>query len=477
MLNKTFAEIRSKLLNGQTTCQEIVGGYLRRIEEDKHLNVFITLKDIDALMRRSEEIDERVRRGVGGPLAGMVVAVKDAITVEKMKHTAGSRILENYTSPYSATAITRLEDADAIVIGKANMDEFAMGSSNENSFYGPVLNPHDPSRVAGGSSGGSAVAVAAGMATTSLGSETGGSVRLPASFCGVVGLKPTYGRISRYGLTAFASSFDQIGCIGNTVYDTALLAESIAGYDELDSTTSNTPVEAYSTCLEDTPAKLRVGIPKEYFSEGMDSEVRSALEGVVEKLGRAGAEIVDVSLPHTEFGIATYYVLVTAEASSNLARFDGIRYTYRSPSGLSVKDLVVKSRSEGFGPEVKRRIMLGTFVLSAGYYDAYYRKAQKVRTLIRGDFLEAFKHVDCLVAPTSPTVAFRLGEKTDDPLTMYLSDVYTVNINIAGIPALTVPCGQDRSGMPIGVQVIGPDYGESICFRVGRLIESLYSTS
>lgn len=473
-MNKTFSEISSELSDGRTSCKTIIDQYLQNIESRKDLNAFITVFNKEKLHKRAESIDSKIISKSAGKLAGLVVAVKDAIVVKDERTTSGSRILENYISPYNATVIDRLEKEDAIVIGKANMDEFAMGSSNENSAFGNVLNPLDTSRVPGGSSGGSVVAVAANMSTAALGSETGGSVRLPASFCGVVGLKPTYGRISRYGLTAFASSFDQIGPIGNNVDDTARLTEVIAGFDERDSTSARVSVPNYNEEIKKGAKGLRLGIPKEYFGQGLDKEVEKIIRETVEKLSKEGAEIVEVSLPYTEFGIAAYYILVTAEASSNLARYDGIRYTHRSREAKTISDTFIKSRSEAFGEEVKRRIMLGTYVLSAGYYDAYYKKAQKVRTLIKKDFVNVFSgRIDCLLAPTSPTVAFRFGEKTNDPLSMYLSDVYTVNINIAGNPALSVPCGKNSENMPIGIQVIAKDFDESMCFRVGHAIEKL----
>lgn len=473
-MNKQFKTIHDELMTKKTSCERIVGDYLSTIEAKRQLNAMITVDDPESLLRKAQSIDSKVASGMAGPLAGMVVAVKDAIVVKNMRHTAGSKILSNYRSPFSATAIERLESADAIIIGKTNMDEFAMGSSNENSAYGPVLHPLDETRVPGGSSGGSAVAVAAGMATTALGSETGGSVRLPASFCGVVGLKPTYGRISRYGLTAFASSFDQIGPIGNTVSDVAILTKYIAGEDLRDSTTSKVHVDDYEEMIGHGIKGLRIGIPTEYFGDGMDQGVRDRVDDMVMKLSREGAHVENVSLPHTQYGVATYYILITAEASSNLARYDGIRYSVRSNRNETIRDVLVNSRSEGFGPEVKRRIMLGTYVLSAGYYDAYYRKAQQVRTLIKKDFIDVFnKGFDVLLAPTSPTVAFRLGEKLKDPLAMYLSDIYTVNTNIAGLPALSVPCGFDSHGLPVGIQVIGPEFGESICFSTGSVIETL----
>ncbi|MBX7151319.1 Asp-tRNA(Asn)/Glu-tRNA(Gln) amidotransferase subunit GatA [bacterium] len=470
-MNLTYSEIRNALQHGRSTCRSIIENYLTVIESKKNLNAFITVFDREKLVKQAEVIDTKFKSGKAGRLAGMVVAVKDVIVVKDERSTSGSKILEHYISPYNATVVERLESEDAIVIGKTNLDEFAMGSSNENSAYGPALNPIDPTRVPGGSSGGSAVAVAAGLATTALGSETGGSVRLPASFCGVVGLKPTYGRVSRYGLSAFASSFDQIGPLGNNVADTALMASIISGLDAHDTTTANIPVADYYTEMEKGVKGLKIGIPKEYFGQGIQKDVEDAVQQTIRRLVGAGAEPVEISLPHTEYGIATYYILVTAEASSNLARYDGVRYTHRSTDSKTINDVFVKSRSEGFGPEVKRRIMLGTYVLSAGYYDAYYKKAQKVRTLIKNDFVAAFSKVDCIIAPTSPTAAFKLGEKTDDPLSMYLSDVYTVNINIAGNPSLSVPCGKDSNNLPIGIQIIAQDFDEGMCFRVAQAIE------
>ncbi|MCK6542188.1 Asp-tRNA(Asn)/Glu-tRNA(Gln) amidotransferase subunit GatA [bacterium] len=473
-MHKTFSQISEDLKSGATNCETIVSQYLDSIKSQSALNAFIHVLPFEKTIARAKHIDAKVKSGQYGRLAGMVVAVKDAIVVKDESATAGSQILKNYVSPFSATVIERLENEDAIVIGKANMDEFAMGSSNENSSFGPALNPLDTSRVPGGSSGGSAVAVAAGLSTTSLGSETGGSVRLPASFCGVVGLKPTYGRISRYGLIAFASSFDQIGPMGLTVEDTARLTHTIAGIDHRDATSASSPVPNYADELKKGVKGLRIGIPKEYFGQGLDPEIRAGIEKTIEKLSKEGAVFSDITLPHTEYGIATYYILVTAEASSNLARYDGVRYGHRSTKSVTMADMFIKSRSEAFGEEVKRRIMLGTYVLSAGYYDAYYKKAQKVRTLIKKDFTQVFSQgIDCILAPTSPTVAFKFGEKSNDPLAMYLSDVYTVNINIAGNPAISVPCGKNSENMPYGVQIIGKDFDESMCFRVGAAIESL----
>ncbi|MBI2430143.1 MAG: Asp-tRNA(Asn)/Glu-tRNA(Gln) amidotransferase subunit GatA, partial [Ignavibacteriales bacterium] len=362
---------------------------------------------------------------------------------------------------------------DAIFIGKTNMDEFAMGSSNENSAFGPVLHPQDETRVPGGSSGGSAVAVAAGMATTALGSDTGGSVRQPAGLCGIAGLKPTYGRVSRYGLVAFASSFDQIGAFGNSVRDVARVLQIIAGHDENDSTSANVPVPDYLSFLNRDVKGLKIGMPKEYFSDALDQEIRSVIEKKISQLKSGGAEIIEVSLPNSEYTISTYYILATAEASSNLARYDGARYGYRSEKTTDLSSMYVKSRSEGFGAEVKRRIMLGTYVLSSGYYDAYYRKAQQVRRLIQNDFIDAFKKVDCLLTPISPTTAFKLGEKMADPLQMYLSDIYTVSANLAGIPGLSVNAGFDKHGLPIGVQLLGKQFDEGMIMRVGDYLENV----
>jgi aspartyl-tRNA(Asn)/glutamyl-tRNA(Gln) amidotransferase subunit A len=387
-----------------------------------------------------------------------------------VRTTAGSKILDNFVPPYDCTAVARLEAAGAIVLGKTNCDEFAMGSSNENSAYGPVRNPRDKTRVPGGSSGGSAAVVAAGTAVAALGSDTGGSIRQPASFCGVVGLMPTYGRVSRYGLIAFASSLDHIGPLTKTVKDAAILLRTIAGRDPLDSTSADVPVPDYMEDIGKPVKGLRLGIPKEYFGEGLDPEVSASVEAAIEQLRNSGCEIVPISLPHTPYAIPTYYVIATAEASANLARYDGVRYGYRSPNARTLSEMYRKSRDEGFGPEVKRRIMLGTYALSSGYYDAYYLKAQRVRTLLTRDFEEAFRQVDAIVTPTAPTPAFRLGEKADDPLSMYLADIFTVTADLAGIPGISVPCGQTNTGLPIGLQVLGKHFDESTVLRVASFI-------
>jgi aspartyl-tRNA(Asn)/glutamyl-tRNA(Gln) amidotransferase subunit A len=388
-----------------------------------------------------------------------------------VRTTAGSKILGNYIPPYDCTAVARMEAAGAVVLGKMNCDEFAMGSSNENSAWKPVHNPRDLSRVPGGSSGGSAAAVAADMAVVTLGSDTGGSIRQPASFCGVVGLKPTYGRVSRYGLIAFASSLDHIGPFGKSVKDVATVLRTIAGRDPMDSTSADIPVPDYVAELEKPVRGLKIGVAKEYLGEGLDPEVRSAVADAVEKLAKLDCEIVEISLPHTEYAISAYYIIATAEASSNLARFDGVRYGYRASDAKTLSEMYRRTRDQGFGAEVKRRIMLGTYALSAGYYDAYYLKAQKVRALLTRDFDEAFKEVDAIVTPTSPTAAFKLGEKLDDPLAMYLADIYTVTANIAGIPGISVPCGETREKLPIGLQILGKHFDESTVLRVANAYE------
>ncbi len=469
-----FHHERRRLLAGEVACESIVEEHLHRIRAGASLNAFLDVYDDDALAR-AREIDRRVAAGTAGPLAGMVVAVKDVICVKGRRVTCGSRMLESFEAPYDATVIEKLRKADAVVIGKTNMDEFAMGSSNENSAFGPVKNPCDPERVPGGSSGGSAAAVAAGLAMTALGTDTGGSIRQPAALCGVVGLKPTYGRVSRYGLVAFASSFDQIGPFADSVREAADVLSAIAGHDPKDSTSADIPVPDYAAFLTGTVSGLRVGIPKEYFPPGLDPEIREAVMKKVGLLEKAGASVMEVSLPHTDYTIATYYILTMAEASSNLARYDGARYGRRAPGVKDLQDLYVRSRSEGFGDEVKRRIMLGTYVLSSGYYDAYYRKGQKVRRLIRDDFDRAFRDVDLLVTPTTPTTAFRFGEKTEDPLTMYLSDIYTVSANLAGLPGISIPCGRDVKNLPIGLQILGRRFDEETILRTADFLDKTES--
>ncbi len=463
---------RKSLDSGSTSCEHLTEGFLNTIRRKKHLNAFLTVFNEQAL-ERARDVDRKLAAGTAGKLAGMVVAIKDVLCLKDERTTCGSKILENFVSLYTATAVERLIAEDAIIVGKTNMDEFAMGSSTENSAFGPVLNPVDETRVPGGSSGGSCVAVAAGMSHTSLGTDTGGSIRQPAAFCGIVGMKPTYGRVSRYGLVALSSSFDQIGPFGNSVADVARVLQVIAGQDESDSTSVAVPVPDYLAALTKDVKGMKIGLPVEAFGEGLNIEVRSAIERAVDSLRQSGAIIELVELPNSKYNISAYYILMTAEASSNLARYDGARYGYRSPVAKDLSEMYIRSRSEGFGAETKRRIMLGTYVLSAGYYDAYYRQAQKIRRLIQNDFVEAFKKVDCILMPTAPTTAFSFGEKVDDPLQMYLSDIYTVSANLAGVPAISVPCGVDSKGLPIGLQLIGNHFDESTILRVGDFLENI----
>jgi aspartyl-tRNA(Asn)/glutamyl-tRNA(Gln) amidotransferase subunit A len=437
---------------------------------DTNLGAFLTLNEVEAIAA-AEAIDRRIAAGQDpGPLAGVPIAVKDNICTAGLRTTAGSRILEHFVPAFDATVTARLRATGAVVVGKANCDEFGMGSSTENSALGTTRNPWDSARVPGGSSGGSAVAVAAREAYGALGTDTGGSVRLPSAFCGVVGLKPTYGRVSRFGVIAYASSLDQVGPLARDVADVAVLLEAIAGHDPADSTASPRPVPSYLAALDGKVKGLRLGLPREYFVEGMQPEVESAVRAAVDHLAGLGAIIEPVSLPHTEYAIATYYLIATAEASSNLARYDGVRYGLREPRPV-LGEMYEATRARGFGAEVKRRIMLGTYALSAGYYDAYYLKAQQVRTLIRMDFQKVFDTCDALVTPVSPTTAFRLGEKTADPVTMYLSDIFTISVNLAGLPALALPCGADKAGLPVGLQVIGRPFDEETVLRVGHAYE------
>ncbi len=434
----------------------------RKNAVDSKVGAFISSNE-DELLANAEKSD--VRRASGAKLSeldGIPIGMKDLLAVRGHKLTCASKMLENYVSPYTGTAMKKLEDAGALFWGRLNMDEFAMGSSCENSALQKTRNPWNLERIPGGSSGGSAAAVAAGECPATLGSDTGGSIRQPAALCGVVGVKPTYGLVSRFGLAAFASSLDQIGPFARTVKDSALVLKHIAGYDNLDSTSMNIEIEDYPLKLSSDSLKgKKAGVPKEYFASGIDPEVREIVEKAIKKCEELGAEIVEVSLPHSELAIPVYYIIATAEASSNLARYDGIRYTHRSAEAKDVLDVYFKSRAEGFGEEVKRRIILGSYVLSSGYYDAYYLRAQKVRTLIRRDFENAFENVDFIVAPTSPTTAFKVGEKTGDPLSMYLSDIYTINVNLAGLPAISLPCGFASDGMPVGLQMIGKAFDES----------------
>jgi len=509
----TYAETRRALDAGETTCEAVVSSCLDQIDaHDDEINAFTTV-DRDGALNHARYLDSQRERGNPRPLAGLVLGVKDNICIRGYPVTCGSRMLEDFSSLYDATVIKRLREAGAIFIGKTNCDEFGMGSSNETSHFGPVRNPLDRERVPGGSSGGSAAAVAAGMCHAALGSDTGGSVRQPSAFCGLVGLKPTYGRVSRYGLVAYASSFDVIGPMARSAEDVATLLNVLAGEDPNDSTSAPVDVPNYSDALTGDVEGLRVGLPKEYVAvDGLDPDIREMVEGTVEQLEARGASVEEVSLPHTEYGIGTYYLLATAEASSNLARYDGVRYGHRADLEETKRDvrerrqrlknqlstartqgddarateleaqleeeqdtldaLYTRTRTEGFGDEVKRRIMLGTYALSAGYYDKYYEKAQRVRTLIRNDFDRAFEEVDVLATPTTPTPPFRLGEKTDDPLEMYLNDIYTVTANLAGIPALSVPIGShpETPDLPVGLQLLGPHFDEATLLQVGDAI-------
>jgi len=457
----------------QVTASSLAENCYRKITaEDGEIHSFLTLSK-ERAMAAAASVDALAAKGDPlPPLAGVPIAIKDVMVTRGVRTTAGSRILENYIPPYDCTAVARLEAAGAVVLGKTNCDEFAMGSSTENSAYGPVRNPRDKTRVPGGSSGGSAAAVAAGFAPAALGSDTGGSIRQPASFCGVVGLMPTYGRVSRYGLIAFASSLDHIGPFTRSVEDAALVLGIIAGRDPLDSTSADVPVPNYAAEIGKPVRGMKIGVPKEYFPEGMDTEVRAAVETAIQLLAtKAGCEVVPISLPHTAYAIPTYYIVATAEASSNLARYDGVRYGHRSRESGTLSEMYRRSRDEGFGPEVKRRIMLGTYALSAGYYDAYYLNAQRVRTLLTRDFEEAFKQVDAIITPTSPTPAFKLGEKVDDPLSMYLADIFTVTADLVGVPGISIPCGNSRAGLPIGMQIMARHFDEPTLFRLGHAYE------
>ena len=472
----SIGEIRESLVAGKSKASEIVEASFEQIEaRDPQVHAYLSLNRERAL-EQANHIDDMAAKDEPLPiLAGVPVGIKDVLTIEGLPATAGSKILEGYHAPYTATAVQKLEAAGAVVLGKLNCDEFAMGSSNENSAYGPVRNPHALDRVPGGSSGGSAAAVAAGMAVATLGTDTGGSIRQPASFCGVVGILPTYGRVSRYGLIAFASSLDRIGPFTANVRDAATVLGVIAGHDPLDATSSPLPVPDYSADLNKGVEGLRLGVPSEYFAEGLDPEVRASVEQSIEKLRAAGAVIKPITLPHTQYAIPTYYVIATAEASANLARFDGVRYGFRAKDANTLASMYRRSRDLGFGAEVKRRIMLGTYALSAGYYDAYYKKAQQVRRLLTEDFLKAFAEVDAILTPTAPTPAFKLGEKVDDPVSMYLADIYTVTASLAGICGLSVPCGKSSEGLPIGLQILGKHFDEAMVLRVAQSVETLQS--
>src|SRR6056297_4317507 len=501
---------QEQLKSGELKLPDLARSYLDIIKsKNPEINAF-TAYDEDSVLKQAADLQKKIDSGKAGQLAGAVVGVKDVISEKGKKLTCSSNILENFEAVYNATVIDKLHSQDALLIGRLNMDEFAMGSSTENSIHGSTKNPHDVSKVPGGSSGGSAAAVAAGMCNLSLGSDTGGSIRQPASYCGVVGLKPTYSRVSRYGLVAFASSFDCIGPFSNSVEDAALMLQHISGHDPMDNSSADFPVENYTKAIQNDSGKMKIGVPEEYFGEGLDDEIRTMINDQLKGLEKDGAELVPINLPHSKYGIATYYILATAEASSNLARYDGVRYGHRadfkkieeelskdreelrnSMKGKSAAEienafvdldsplvrLYKKSRTEGFGKEVKRRILLGTYVLSAGYYDAYYAKAQKVRRLIKNDFLKAFESVDVIVSPTAPTTAFKIGEKSNDPLEMYLNDIYTISANLAGICGISVPAGNHSNGLPYGIQFMGNSFHEKDILTAARRIELLHSES
>ncbi len=472
---KKIREIQKNILENNSSCKEIVEKFYRNIDEkDKEINAFISLTREKAF-QKATEIDEKIKNKQKiGKLAGIPIAIKDNLNVKNIKTTCASKILENFISPYDATVIEKLEKEDAIIIGKTNMDEFAMGSSCETSYFGPTKNPCDLTRIPGGSSGGSAASVAADFCQASLGSDTGGSIRQPAALCGVFGLKPTYGRVSRFGLVAFASSLDQIGPFAKSTEDIALLLEVISGYDPKDSTSIKKDVPNFSDELKQNfdVKGLKIGLPAEYFADGLNPEIKSKILKIVDELKKSGAIVKNIKMPHTDYSVAVYYIIAPSEASANLARYDGVKYGFRA---ADVKDLLeeyTKTRALGFGDEVKRRIMIGTFALSSGYYDAYYSKAQKVRELIKLDYKNAFSEVDLIITPTTPTAAFKIGEKLNDPLSMYLSDIYTISANLAGIPAISVPIGTDSQNLPIGIQISGRHFDESLILKLSQFIEN-----
>ena len=464
LTNLTVSELSEKLKKKEVSSKELTSLYLRRMEEvDEKIHAYITVCR-DSAVKEAEAADKRIKEGDATPLTGVPIAIKDIFCTKDVRTTCASRILENFVPPYDATVVRKLKEAGAVILGKLNMDEFAMGSSTENSAFFPTLNPWDTKRVPGGSSGGSAAAVAAGLCAASIGTDTGGSIRQPASLCGVTGLKPTYGRVSRFGMIAFASSLDQGGPITRDVTDCAIMLKIIAGHDPLDSTSMDAPVPDYTAALKKEIKNMRIGIPKEYFIEGLDKDVSEAIKDAIGVFKKAGAELVDITLPHTEYAISVYYLVATAEASSNLARYDGVKYGLRVADG-GLLDMYKLTRDAGFGAEVKRRIMLGTYSLSAGYYEAYYKKASEMRTLIKMDFEEAFKKCDIILTPTSPTAAFKLGEKIADPLTMYLSDIFTISCNLAGIPGISIPCGFTKENLPVGLQLLGKPLDEATLLR------------
>jgi len=467
-------EIVRRVREKEVSAKEVVNDLLEAIGRiDPVVNAYLRV-DEEGALQQAERIDAKLAQGEEiGFLGGLPIALKDILCVEGEETTCASKILKGFYAPYDATVIRKLRDSGAIFVGRTNMDEFAMGSTTENSAFGVTHNAWNPERIPGGSSGGSAAAVAAREAIVALGSDTGGSIRMPASFCGCVGIKPTYGRVSRFGLVAYASSLDQIGNFANDVWDCAMVLKGIAGHDPKDSTSVDIEVPDYTASLDGEIKGIRIGVPREYFGEGLNKEVRAAIEEAIKRLQSLGATTVEVSMPHTEYAIAAYYIIASAEASSNLARYDGVQYGHRTASPSDLEEMYTKSKSEGFGAEVKRRIIMGTYALSSGYYDAYYLKALKVRTLIKSDFDEALKKVDCLITPVSPTTAFKIGEKIDDPLTMYLSDIYTISTNLAGVPGISIPCGFDSEGLPISFQLLGQFFGEETILRVGHAYQQV----
>lgn len=472
MHHKSLAELANALRTRKFTSEELTQHYLKRIEQlDENLNSFITVTAEEAL-KQAKAADAILQSGGGGPMTGIPIAHKDIFCTTGIKTSCGSKMLDNFIAPYDATVVSRLSAAGAVILGKTNMDEFAMGSSNETSFYGPVKNPWAHDRVPGGSSGGSAAAVAARLTPAATGTDTGGSIRQPAALCGITGLKPTYGRVSRYGMIAFASSLDQGGPMAHTAEDAALLLSAMAGFDKRDSTSVEQEVSNYTLSLEESIKGIKIGLPKEYFGEALALDIAATIENSIKEFEGLGAQVREISLPNTALAVPTYYVVAPAECSSNLSRYDGVRFGYRCNNPKDILDLYCRSRGEGFGPEVKRRILIGTYVLSAGYYDAYYLKAQKLRRLISNDFKQAFTEVDVIMSPTSPTPAFRLGEKTNDPVAMYLADIYTIGVNLAGLPAISIPAGF-ANGLPVGLQIIGNYFSEAHLLNIAHRYQQI----
>ena len=468
MHQPTITQAKHQLLEKKYSAVELLDAVYKRIDAvDSQVQAYVHLTR-DIARQQAEAADKKLAAGEDAPLLGVPIALKDLICMKDTRTTCASHILENFVSPYDATVVKKLKAAGAVLIGKTNMDEFAMGSSNENSFFHATKNPWDLNRVPGGSSGGSGAAVSANECMAALGSDTGGSIRQPAAFCGITGLKPTYGRVSRFGLVAFASSFDQIGPMTKTAEDAAVMMNVIGGHDPMDSTSANVELPDFTSELSNIVRGLKIGIPKEYFAKGLDADVEKAVQEAIKTLESMGMQTVEVSLPHTEYAVATYYILTCAEASANLSRYDGVKYGYRSEHADNLMDMYTNTREEGFGEEVKRRILLGTFVLSSGYYDAYYLKGQKARTLIKQDFDEAYKKCDLMVSPIAPVPAFKLGEKLDDPLQMYLSDIFTLSANLAGVPAMSIPCGQSKDNLPIGLQLMGKHFDEATLLNVAH---------